>query len=249
MRVHASFAQNASRTTQTAVLFLHFRFSDVWIQTALPVVFRFSFSFFDAVVYPSSHLISPITSVTAFTMAWAQVDEEQEDYFSCGEVSVSSIAEDEIKLPKVIEQQVRDDDSDIDTDVAHTHGPKTTAEKRRAENEVMRAFAANISALTIQEEIEEAATKGAKDEQLSIREILAKQETTVRITNPRDYQTELFQRARDQNIIAVLDTGSGKTHIATLLLKHILDEELDSRAKGGTPKVAFFLVRLRGECL
>jgi endoribonuclease Dicer len=90
--------------------------------------------------------------------------------------------------------------------------------------------------------------KGANEEQLSIRDILAKQETTVRITNPRDYQTELFQRAKCGNTIAVLDTGSGKTHIATLLLKHVLDEELENRAKGGVHKTAFFLVRLLGFC-
>jgi endoribonuclease Dicer len=39
-----------------------------------------------------------------------------------------------------------------------------------------------------------------------------------------------------------LDTGSGKTHIATLLLRHILDEELEDRAKGNIHKIAFFLV-------
>lgn len=94
----------------------------------------------------------------------------------------------------------------------------------------------------MQKEVEEAASKSLHEEQLSIREILAKQETAVRINNPRDYQTELYQRAKDQNIIAVLDTGSGKTHIATLLIKHILDNELESRAQGGTHKTAFFLV-------
>ncbi|KAF2829146.1 dicer-like protein 1 [Ophiobolus disseminans] len=104
------------------------------------------------------------------------------------------------------------------------------------------AFAANISAHITQKEVEEAASKCANEEQLSIRDILAGQDTTVRITNPRDYQTELFQRAKIQNTIAVLDTGSGKTHIATLLLRHVLDEELENRAKGAVHKTAFFLV-------
>jgi endoribonuclease Dicer len=61
-----------------------------------------------------------------------------------------------------------------------------------------------------------ATLKSANEEQLSARDILASQDTTVRITNPRDYQTELFQRAKEQNMIAELGTGT-KTHIATLL--------------------------------
>ncbi|KAH7395231.1 dicer-like protein 1 [Phaeosphaeria sp. MPI-PUGE-AT-0046c] len=104
------------------------------------------------------------------------------------------------------------------------------------------AFAANISTHLTQKEVEEAASKAANEEQLSVKDILASQATHSRILNPRDYQTELFQRAKTQNTIAVLDTGTGKTHIATLLLRHVLEEELESRAKGCLPKVAFFLV-------
>jgi endoribonuclease Dicer len=174
-------------------------------------------------------------------MEWAQVDEEQLDYYSCDDASTS---EDEAVSTAETNEKVEDDDSDVDADVARAHGPKTTSEKRRAQNEIMRSFVANISATVTQKEVDEAAAKSANEEQLSIRDILKGQETTVRITNPRDYQTELFQRAKEENIIAVLDTGSGKTHIATLLLRHILDEELENRAKGAIHKTAFFLVRL-----
>lgn len=38
--------------------------------------------------------------------------------------------------------------------------------------------------------------------------------------------------------------GSGKTLIAVLLLKHILDKELEDRALGKPPRIAFFLVRM-----
>ncbi|RDA96171.1 hypothetical protein CP533_1651, partial [Ophiocordyceps camponoti-saundersi (nom. inval.)] len=78
------------------------------------------------------------------------------------------------------------------------------------------------------------------------------------ISSPREYQTELFERAKDRNIIIVLDTGnlypvarltlfcrssgSGKTLIAALLLRHILDQELERRAAGESPRVAFFVV-------
>jgi endoribonuclease Dicer len=172
-------------------------------------------------------------------MAWAEITEVEDDY-----ISDSSESGDESKdIEKPVEFRADDDDdSDIDDEIPRSHGAKTTSEKRRAQNEVMRAFAANISSHVTQTEVDEAAAKCGKEEQLSIRDILAGQSTTVRITNPRDYQTELFQRAKIQNTIAVLDTGTGKTHIATLLLRHVLEEELESRANGGVPKVAFFLV-------
>jgi endoribonuclease Dicer len=175
-------------------------------------------------------------------MAWAGDVEEQDDYFSCDDMPTSG--DEGQDSPSVVEaDEVGDSDSDIDADISRTHGPKTTSERRRAQNEVMRAFAANISASITQGEVEQATSQGANEGQLSIRDILASQETTVRITNPRDYQTELFQRAKIQNTIAVLDTGTGKTHIATLLLRHVLEEELETRAKGCTHKIAFFLVR------
>ncbi|KAH8714061.1 hypothetical protein GQ44DRAFT_689075 [Phaeosphaeriaceae sp. PMI808] len=135
-----------------------------------------------------------------------------------------------------------DQDSDIDADLAHTHGSRTITEKRRAQNEIMRAFAATISTQVKQKEIEEALSKCTIEAELSIKKIIAGQETAVPITNPRDYQTELFQRAKTENTIAVLDTGTGKTHIATLLLRHVLEEELENRAKGCAQKIAFFLV-------
>jgi endoribonuclease Dicer len=173
-------------------------------------------------------------------MAWAREVDEQDDYFSCDDtVTVSDEGETFQGAKELL--LVEDSDSDIDAD--HAHAPKTTSEKRRAQNEVMRAFVANISAHLTQKEVDEAVSKDTNDEQRSIRDILASQETAVRISNPRDYQTELFQRAKTENMIAVLDTGTGKTHIATLLLRHVLEEELEDRAKGNAHKIAFFLVR------
>ncbi|KAL8714323.1 MAG: hypothetical protein Q9220_001654 [cf. Caloplaca sp. 1 TL-2023] len=61
-------------------------------------------------------------------------------------------------------------------------------------------------------------------------------------TIAREYQIELCERAKKQNIIAVLDTGSGKTYIAVLLMQHILDIEQEDRSMGKKPRVLFFLV-------
>lgn len=81
----------------------------------------------------------------------------------------------------------------------------------------------------------------AADESLSIHELMQKDQQHI-ITDPREYQLELFERAKKQNIIAVLDTGSGKTLIAVLLLRHIIDQELEDRAVGKNNRTAFFLV-------
>ncbi|KAG5926849.1 hypothetical protein E4U42_002900 [Claviceps africana] len=62
------------------------------------------------------------------------------------------------------------------------------------------------------------------------------------INSPRQYQLDLFERAKESNTIIVLETGSGKTLIAVLLLRHILDDELQRRADGKPNKAAFFLV-------
>ena len=141
------------------------------------------------------------------------------------------------------EQQLGEDENGS-ADVAQSHLPATEAEKRRARNVIFENYATIRATEAVKNEIEEVkeAIRDAKDETLSVRDILIKQEVSAHITSPRDYQTELYQKAKEKNIIAVLDTGSGKTHIATLLLRHILDLELEARAKGGPNKVAFFLV-------
>ncbi|CAI7569619.1 unnamed protein product [Penicillium glandicola] len=80
------------------------------------------------------------------------------------------------------------------------------------------------------------------DAELSTARLLANTEPGGGVLDPREYQIELFERARARNTIAVLDTGSGKTLVAVLLLKHILQIELNQRANGIKPRVAFFLV-------
>lgn len=53
---------------------------------------------------------------------------------------------------------------------------------------------------------------------------------------PRRYQEEIFRQSRDGNVIAALDTGSGKTFISTLLIKWM---SLQEHAQG---KAIIFLV-------
>jgi hypothetical protein len=96
-------------------------------------------------------------------------------------------------------------------------------------------------------------------EALPIKSLLATYEPII--GQARDYQLELFEAAKKENIIAVLDTGmcssdyelvfviyhilgSGKTLIACLLIRHILDKELEDREAGKRSRVSVFLVSI-----
>lgn len=61
------------------------------------------------------------------------------------------------------------------------------------------------------------------------------------IHKAREYQQELFERAKDENTIAVLDTGTGKTLIAAMLIRYVLEKEVLDIAEGSPPKFVFFL--------
>ncbi|EED23279.1 RNA helicase/RNAse III, putative [Talaromyces stipitatus ATCC 10500] len=76
----------------------------------------------------------------------------------------------------------------------------------------------------------------------STRYLLTTQDFAATIEDPRDYQIELYERAKHENTIAVLATGSGKTLIAILLLKHIIQNELIDRGRGQRHRISFFLV-------
>ncbi|KAI0387728.1 hypothetical protein F5Y04DRAFT_10394 [Hypomontagnella monticulosa] len=80
------------------------------------------------------------------------------------------------------------------------------------------------------------------DENRSMNWLVREAEREKIISSPREYQTELFERAKQKNIIAVLDTGTGKTLIAALLLRHTIDQELEDRGAGKSARVSFFLV-------
>jgi len=136
-----------------------------------------------------------------------------------------------------------DADSDDDYDKyrmeVNEEKPRKISEKRRADH---LAFASWI------ESNHDTVIKGGKmatssqPDHLSVAHLIKETESKKIIASPREYQIELFERARDRNTITVLETGAGKTLIAALLLRHILEQELESRAAGQPKKIAFFLV-------
>jgi hypothetical protein len=138
-------------------------------------------------------------------------------------------------------------DSDTDDDNKDSGGLTqpllTNAQRKRAQNAAFEHFVREKDECLLKKFSEEG-EKSTEGEANSNGSISARRI----IDRVRDYQSELFARAKAGNIIAVLDTGSGKTLIAALLLKEIVAKELEDRASGKSPRMSFFLVRHQG-CL
>ncbi|RYP65205.1 hypothetical protein DL769_006395 [Monosporascus sp. CRB-8-3] len=94
-----------------------------------------------------------------------------------------------------------------------------------------------------QEQINDSASAQTRSDEFKSTALLVREAESERIINsPREYQIELFEKAKEKNIIAVLDTGTGKTLIAALLLRHTIEQELEDRKAGRPPRLSFFLV-------
>jgi len=151
----------------------------------------------------------------------------------------------DLDLPEANPPAVNGDakDSGSDTEQANQVAPALKApEKRKIQNACFRQWMLKQAQADIDKPKKAKAAGTAADDQLSIRQLMAKNESKPIITGPREYQLELFERAKQQNTIAVLDTGTGKTLIAVLLLRYIMDQELEWRRLGETARIAFFLV-------
>jgi len=138
------------------------------------------------------------------------------------------------------EDSGEDEDEDGDGDEAKpTSRPRKITERKRKLNAIADSY--------VQERTQKLIKKGSlvrpQDEAIqSARWMVNQAESCQIISTPREYQIELYERAKEKNIIAVLDTGSGKTLIAVLLLRHIFAQELEDRALGKPKRISFFLV-------
>ena len=143
--------------------------------------------------------------------------------------------------PPAANGEVEDSGSESEQE---TPGPPMlkAPEKRKIQNACFRQWILKQAQADIDKSKKVKSGMTTADEQMSIKELMAKHESKPIITGPREYQLELFERAKQQNTIAVLDTGTGKTLIAVLLLRHTMDQELEHRRLGGKARVSFFLV-------
>ncbi|KAK4982031.1 hypothetical protein LTR28_002843, partial [Elasticomyces elasticus] len=75
-------------------------------------------------------------------------------------------------------------DPDSDNDLPEAAGPNTTSEKRRAQNARFASWLAREVEAGINEQTREV-LKGTADEELSMRNLMAKQESNIIVKSPR----------------------------------------------------------------
>lgn len=102
------------------------------------------------------------------------------------------------------DRSLSDSDSEDEQHQAATRSNES--ERRRVQNAKFSAWLSRRTEKITQDEVQ-TIINNADEETLSIRSLMAKQAATAVVTSPREYQLELFERAKKQNIIAVLDTG------------------------------------------
>lgn len=131
------------------------------------------------------------------------------------------------------------EESSSEDDVQRAHAPRKVTERKRRLNAVADNF---MSERTLKSIKDGNKVRPEDESKQSAKWLVNQSENRQIISSPREYQVELFNRAKEKNIIAVLDTGSGKTLIAVLLLRHIFAQELEDRALGQQRRISFFLV-------
>ena len=114
--------------------------------------------------------------------------------------------------PEVVENEGEfEDDDDTDLPVAK---PRKISERKRR----MHAVADSYFQQALRDSFRKENKVAIEDqERQSTRWLVNQSESHRIITTPREYQTELFERAKEKNIIAVLDTG--KFDLESLLPK------------------------------
>lgn len=140
--------------------------------------------------------------------------------------------------------EVDDDALGSDQEDVTSGAPTNLSEKRRAQKAIFDVWLSSSAGQeALKPKSKDGRAKEEVDEMQSVHSLLAQQQREAKIvTSPREYQNELFERAKEENTIAVLDTGSGKTLIAVLLLRDTIDKELARRDRGEPSKISFFLV-------
>jgi len=155
----------------------------------------------------------------------------------------------ELDLPEANPPVANADAEDSGSEIEQTSQSASTLrapEKRKIQNACFRQWMLQqVQANTSKPK----KAKSVENDQLSIRQLMAQHESNPIITEAREYQLELFERAKQQNIVAVLDTGTGKTLIAVLLLRYTLDQELERRRIGDKARISFFLVNPFRPCI
>ena len=182
-----------------------------------------------------------VSSFTGVNQALAQVD--QHSSLSSHGMALTTAA----TSPETFDEPSSDDSELEDNEKKYRLEsspivPRKTSEKKRLDSALFQSFLCSNPDISSYKSTKPDTIHAKNIENMSAAAIIRKGQSHQILNTPRQYQIELFERAKERNTIVVLDTGSGKTLIAILLLRHIIEQELERRASGEAPKVAFFLV-------
>ncbi|EDN06056.1 predicted protein [Histoplasma mississippiense (nom. inval.)] len=92
-------------------------------------------------------------------------------------------------------------------------GPINVEDLRQKQNAKFKALLSRVSETITAEDIQRA-TKVKTESELSMTNLIENQDFTSVIHDPREYQLELFEKAKAANIIAVLDTETWEKHFS-----------------------------------
>lgn len=120
----------------------------------------------------------------------------------------SELADLSIGEPDEDQESLDDDESDDDDAQAAIKPRKITERKRKLNAVVEEYMQKKLETLTKE------ATRSRPQDQQSTRWLVDQAENRVIISSPREYQVELFNKAVEKNIIAVLDTGLSSLSLA-----------------------------------
>jgi endoribonuclease Dicer len=107
-----------------------------------------------------------------------------------------------------------DNDNDDDDEVRPPTKEKKVSERKRRMFAIAEQYISGREAKAAEKDN---VVKPEDEAHQSIRWLVKQSENREIISSPREYQTELFERAKEKNIIAVLDTGTSReTNIFTV---------------------------------
>lgn len=99
-------------------------------------------------------------------------------------------------------------DEDEDQEILYAARPRKMTERRRIQEAQFSSwYRKRVEELATKEHASKQTINTADDESHSIKWLVAHNENQPIISHAREYQLELFEKAKEKNIIAVLDTG------------------------------------------
>ncbi len=102
------------------------------------------------------------------------------------------------------EEEAEDVESEPEEEVFAPKKPRKISERKRIQNAAQESWFQSYQ----RQQAKAVSNIGSVDnESLSVKYLVRQTESQRIISSPREYQVELFERAKEENVIAVLDTG------------------------------------------